>query len=733
MAIIGKIREKSVLLVIIIGLALLAFILGGYEKMSLSSDEGIGYGTVYGEKIDPLKLQEDISKFEQSDRTEFQKQQREYTQKDQEASADKAFNYRVETTILEKEFEALGLEISDAEFDAYLYGTDGFTVMPDLAQGFVDSITGQFSPKLLQKTIERLQSSSKPEEQKSWADSKEYYTNKRKQEKYFSILNQGVYVTKLEAEQEYLAQKEIKSVSYVVRRYAEISDDKIKISDNALKTYYEEHKNDKKYENKQANREVKYFDVTITPSKADSAAFNTTLNTLKKGFSTAKNDSLFVLANSDVKFFSSLHAATFRPEGDPKARPGMTFPVAMDTVFKTASVGQIVGPYQDGMNTRIAKILDFNTKVCKVRHILLSAPKGDAKKIAAAQIKADSIIKLLNKDNFGEFVMKYSEDPGSKDKGGVYEDFMDYEMVPEFSKFSTDMPVGTIGKVKTDYGIHIIEVMDRKAVKYPVLAIIQKTLLPSQQTNDAIEDEVYKLLYKIDAKVSSTSDVNKKVEFFDTIVAKAGYISRPIQIQENKPAVYGFNTPFAENKILTLAFSEESLVGSLCSSPIKDKNRYVIAMLSSIHEKGVPTFEEIKKQLEVELIKEEKAKRFTAQMVKKSLDECAKKGNTQIMKAEVTFANSQIAGSGNEPEIVGAIFSGLKDGARSIPLKGESGVYVIRIDKTTKAPATANYTIEQTQLLASLKGSVAGQARQALLKKADVVDNRRFNQAGIRR
>ena len=157
MAIIGKIREKSVLLVIIIGLALLAFILGGYEKMSLNSDEGIGYGTVFGEKIDPIKLQEDIAKFEQSDRTEFQKQQREYTQKDQDASSDKAFNFRVETTILEKEYEALGLDVSDAEFDAYLYGTDGFTVMPDLAQGFIDSLTGQFSAKMLQKTIERLQ------------------------------------------------------------------------------------------------------------------------------------------------------------------------------------------------------------------------------------------------------------------------------------------------------------------------------------------------------------------------------------------------------------------------------------------------------------------------------------------------------------------------------------------------------------------------------------------------
>jgi peptidyl-prolyl cis-trans isomerase D len=733
MAIIGKIREKSVLLVVIIGLALLAFILGGYEKMSLSSDEGIGYGTVYGEKIDPLKLQDDIAKFENSDRTEYQKQGREYTQKDQDASADKAFNFRAETTILEKEYEALGLDVSQTEFDAYLYGTDGFTVMPDLAEGFKDSITGQFSPKLLQKTIEKLQSSSKPEEQKSWADSKDYYMNKRKQEKYFAILNQGVYVTKLEAEQEYLAQKEVKSISYVVRRYSEIADDKIKISDDAKKAYYEEHKNDKKYENKQANREVKYFDVTVNPSKEDSAVFNKTINTIKTQFSTTKSDSLFVLANSDVKFFTTQKAAAFRPEGDAKAKPGMTYPKEMDTVFKMASVGQIVGPYNDNGNTRIAKIIDFNSKLCKVRHILISAPKGDAKKIAAAQTKADSILKLLTKDNFAEYVTKFTEDPGSKDKGGVYEDFIEGEMVKEFSDFSANQPIGTIGKVKTDFGIHIIEVMDRKSVKYPLLAVVQKTLVPSQQTTDAIEDEVYKLLYKLDSKISKESDLTKKVELFDTIVSKAKYMARPIQIQENKPTVYGFNTPFAENKILTLAFNTEAQVGTLCSAPIKDKNRYVIAMLSAIHAKGVPTYEELEKQIEAELIKEEKVKRFSAQMVKKSLDACAKKGNTQIMKAEVTFASPQIAGSGNEPEVIGSIFSGLKNGARSIPLKGESGVYVVRIDKTTKAPATANYNVEREQLLAGLKGNVSGQARAALMKKADVVDNRRFNSAGIRR
>ena len=732
MAIIGKIREKSGLLVIIIGLALLAFILGDYQKGTNGTDDFIGSGTVYGEKIDEAKFQEDINKFQLSDSKEFQQQQREYTQKDQDASVDKAWNYRVETTILEKEYTALGLDVSQAEFDAYLYGTNGFAVMPDLEKGFIDSLTGKFSAKLLQKTIEKLQNSDKPEEQKSWAESKDYYMNKRKQEKYFSILNQGVYVTKLEAEQEYQAQNEVKSISYVVRRYSEIADEKIKISAAAIKAYYEEHKSEKKYENRNSSREVKYFDVTLKPSKKDSSDFDKGLKGTLAAFTAAANDSLFVSAFQGAKFYSTNRQATFRPEGDPKAKPGMTFPAAMDTIFKSASIGQIVGPYNDNGNVRIAKIKDFNTKICKVRHILIKAPKGDVKKIAAAQGKADSIVKLLTKDNFGEYVTKFSEDEGSVSKGGVYEDFMDGEMVPEFSKFSTNEPIGKIGTVKTDFGIHIIEVMDRKEVKYPILAFVQKTLVASSETTQQIEDEVYDLLVKLDAKVTSVSDNKKKVELFDTIVSKAKYFARSLTIQENKPAVQGFQTSFAEDKILKLAFDNESVIGTMCSSPIKDKDRYVIAMLAVIHAKGIPAFEEVEKQMEAELIKEEKAKRFTVQMLKKSLDACAKNGKTQVMKAEVNFANAQISGSGAEPEVIGSIFSGMKKGEKSLPLKGDAGVYVVRIDKITKAPATKNHTKEKETLLAALKGNISGATRGALMTAADVVDNRRFQKAGIR-
>lgn len=736
MAIIGKIREKSVLLVVIIGLALLAFILGGYKNSSFGADTGIGYGTVYGESVDPEALQEDMDKFIVSDQNEFQKQQRPYTPKDRDQSEDKAWNYRVETTILEKEFEALGIDVQQAEFDAYLYGKDGFTVMPDLAEGFKDPATGQFNPTLLQKQIEKLQASKVPEEQKSWADSKEYYINKRKQEKYYAILAQGVYVTKLEAEQDYQAKEEKKSISYVVRHYTEIPDDKIKVTDDALRAFYEEHKTEKRYENRAANREIKFFDVAVKPSKVDSTAFNKTIEELKSKFAeqkTTKADSLFVLANSEIKFFTTNKAAGFRPEGDPDAKNGLTYPRDLDTVFKTSTIGQIVGPYKDKEYTRIVKVIGYNSKISKVRHILLSADANNKAAIDKAQKKADSLVKILNKSNFAEYVTKFSDDKGSVPTGGVFENIRegDGKLVPEFEKFAIDQPVGKIGTVKTQYGIHIIEVMENKVNRLPILALLQKTLNPSNETTQEIEDDVYKLLYKLDAKISKIEDPKKKIEMFDTIVSKAKYMSRPISIQNNKPSLYGFQTSFAEDKLLRLAYDDESVVGTLCASPIKDKDRYIIAILSAIRSKGVPAFEDVEVQMKAEYIKEQKAKRLIAQMVKKSLQECARKGNTQVMKTEVTFATTSFQGGGNEPEVIGSIFSGMKDGSKSIPLKGDAGVYVIRLDKTIKAKATVNYEIERKALLASAKGNVSGMARAALMKKADVIDNRRFLKAGV--
>lgn len=738
MALITKIREKSALTVVLIGVALVAFVLGDWQKISGSMEDAYGYGTAYGEKIEFKAYEEASRNFEEQDRMQFQQSNREYTQKDQDASLDKAWNYVVETTIFNKEYEALGIDVSDSEFDAYLFGTDGFAVLDELANGFKDSITGQFNAKLLQKRIDEFESSSDKQVQDQWQNSKKYYTDRRKQEKYFEVISQGLYVTKLEAEEEYKAQKEVKSISYVVRRYTEIADDEIKISDDAIKKYYEEHKNEAKYRNRTENREVRWFDVNIMPSKADSTTFNNEIAQLKSSFAASTNDSLYVLSNSDTKFYTSSKWATAVPEGHPKAQNLMlTYPRNLDTVFSTAKIGDIVGPFPSkDEKIALAKVIGFTPQSLKVRHLLISAK--DEKAFTAAQKKADSLMKLITKDNFEEYIMKFSEDKnpstGMVNNGGTYADFIEAEMVPEFSTFAATKPIGTIGSVKTQYGIHIIEVMERSNLRFPVLAAVQKSFKASQETIDQKESEIYDLLYKLDTKMNKKSSISEKLAMFDTIVQKAGYFARPLIIESNNPKLYGFTTTFAEDKILKLAFNEDAKVGDLTTAPIKDKDRYIIAVVSGIRTKGVPNFEDVELAMRKDFLQEKKAERLTNQMLKnKKLEDMAKKGNTVVMKAEVTFAMPQITGAGFEPEVIGSIFSGLKDGQKTLPLKGNMGVYVVRVDKTTKAPTASNYKTEQDQMLATLKNSSSGLTVQALKKLADVVDNRRFQKIGIRR
>ncbi len=730
MAIIGKIREKSWLILIIVGGALLAFILTDYQKMTDATELKYGYGTVYGEKVDMDEFNKTVATAEENARRNAQQQ----GQQPQPVDQDAVWTSFIDKLVLDKQMDLLGINVSDSEFDSYLFGRDGFPVLPDLAQGFTDSLTGMFNEKLLQSRIEDMESSDDPEVQKQWEESKEYYTSKRRQEKYFEIINQGLYVTNLEAKNEYLAQKEVKSISYVFKRYSDIKDEDIDASESKLRAYFEEHKDDKKYENKVSSREIKFFDVFVEPSKKDSAEFNKMMAELKSGFMSTKNDSLYVLKNSDIKWFSSAHMATFKSDKDEKAREGMTYPSYLDTVFKTAQIGDVVGPYEDNGNTRIAKILDFNRNTLTARHILIAAQKDDKAAVAKAKKVVDSILPLINSTNFEEYVVNFSEDPGSKATGGKYEDFMDYEMVPEFSKFATDEPIGKIGYVQTDFGFHIMENIERKPINAPVLALIQKTLIPSQNTIDDKDKEVYDMLFELDDKLAKKESGAAKVQLFDTIASRAGKFSRTVTIMDDAPKLYGFTSKFAEDKLLGLAFKEGAVVGDMVSAPIKDKNRYIIAIVSAIKEKGIATYEDMAEVIKRDYIEEQKAKRITAKMVgAKSVKDLSTKLKLDIQKAEVTFANPQITGGGYEPEVIGALFSGLKDGQRSLPLRGKSGVYVVQIEQTTKAPAAANYMVEKEQLLLSLKGGAQNQAKKALVKEAEVVDNRRLFEINVRR
>ena len=145
MAIIGKIRERSWLILIVIGGALVTFIFTSQGPGGAAGDEEkYGIGTVYGEKVDIDEFGDRVD--EEQDASDKQKQNQENQQAQQQGrqpqkiasvpvEPTRVFNTFVQEMILQKEYDALGIAVSPAEFDAYLFGEQGFDMLPDIAIG----------------------------------------------------------------------------------------------------------------------------------------------------------------------------------------------------------------------------------------------------------------------------------------------------------------------------------------------------------------------------------------------------------------------------------------------------------------------------------------------------------------------------------------------------------------------------------------------------------------------
>ncbi|MCH5690506.1 peptidyl-prolyl cis-trans isomerase [Niabella sp. W65] len=165
-----------------------------------------------------------------------------------------------------------------------------------------------------------------------------------------------------------------------------------------------------------------------------------------------------------------------------------------DSIFKVG-VGNIYGPYLDGGSYTLAKIIATRSipDTVKIRHILIGTVQADPqtgqqipiRDTATAKKLADSVaLAIRNGANFDSMVIKFSNDQGSVNNGGVYDNVPSGEMVPAFNDFIFGNPVGSKGVVKTDYGYHYIEILSQKgsATGYKI-AYINKPIEASEETD----------------------------------------------------------------------------------------------------------------------------------------------------------------------------------------------------------------------------------------------------------
>jgi len=743
MAIIGKIREKSILLVIIIGLALLAFILTDYKSMFGVNEGEYGIGHVFGEKVDQVRFNSLEAKY-----------------------GENTWNYYVDSLIMNKEYDALGLSISDKEFNAYLMADQGFGVIKDQSiQGlFVDSITGKVTEesKKLGRIKLKQQLDQAKKNKKDWAGVKSYYSNIRKREKYLDIISQGIYTTTIEAEDEYKNTEDKKSIRYIFKPTNSIEDSEIKYKESDLVRYYADHKYDAKYQNEKGYKVVRYFNVSNAPSSTDSLEFFNEFNVMSQELSVAENDTVYSNLKSDLKqsFFNARSTAV--PENHFKAEELFTYPPALDTIFQSADIGQIVGPYAcgDKMKSKtkglnyyaISKVIGKTPTRIKARQILvtISASDDTLTKKNQAESYLNQLSSSADRDITFNALKSNSADPvGEYDN--LTELFLNYPEQnrtsfygEEISNFCTNSAVGSVKLIETDRGFHIVEILERDNYYLPKVASIYKEFKPSEETMSLKQKESSTVLSALYRKISKLNSQEKIQAYFDTTLIQGGYQPKAVQLFDNSPEIpLNVLSEPAANKLIQAAYKSGAKVGTLVGRPVRDKNTYVIGMVYSNRQKGAPSYEEIKKDIKKDFLTAKKNEIIVKNFAGKSLEELA--GSESVKPAEVSFKNMNSI----DAEVIGSLFSsnGPKENETTNPIKGATGVYVITVDKVVSAATIKSFKVKKeevnrTSIMQLVRNPMTyNQNRKpseenyiinGLYERANIIDNRKLLNLGIR-
>ena len=718
MALIGKIRAKSGLAVGLVGGALILFILADAFKGMFTPDaEEFVQASVYGEPVDMQKVSETTQLFMNNAQINARNEGREMTPDEISRIKEQAFQEEVRKIIMGKQMELLGIQVNSEELNFLVKGDGTLPPCQDIQNIFRDS-TGNFNIQVLNNFLTSTLPNLTPEQQKEWQNIESNIRDNRMTQKYVNLVAKSMYVTNLEAKRKYVAQNQYKQVQFVVKRYSdEMSNPENEVSDEELRSYYEAHKNEKKYEQKIA-RKFKYVDIPFLRSQADYDRYKRKMEKLKVAFEKTENDSLFVVNNSVRPFYNN--NLGYSPGFYDPRKPNL-YPMDYTDSIVEGKVGAVFGPFEWGNSLAIAKILDFNQskQIAHVRHILInSSGRSDEE----AKLLADSIYSVIKRrNNFIEMCTSFSEDnPMNVAKGGEYKWFTEDQMVAEFTEVSFNNPIGSINLVKTSYGYHIVEVLNRK-YGAPVLGIVQKEVKPGDAANAAAKDKAL--------MISNKLYENKAI--FDSIAKDSGLVVKEGFVNIENPKIFNFKK--GESSALKFVFNGTASKMDVSGPILTDEGVYTIIQLTEIIDEGAPEFDVVKDQMRFEAKKDKIAKKFVQMLSgKNTLEEVAQAANSDIKTVKVNFESTNIQGVGNEPIVVGAICSGLKEGQMTVPIEGNTGVFVVLVTNVENPQETTDYTAQKEELKAAMIQNVSSRIYQGLLEDADLKDDRKKIELGIK-
>ena len=697
MAAIGNIRKHYGLLVVIVGIALLAFVLGDLFR-STNRRQPENVATVDGEKI----THKDYSNMVNMNLENAKAQNGgSLSTEDNYTVHANTLEQMIRDIIMENEYKDLGLVVSGDElFDQFL----GENPNQYVVQSFTNP-DGSFNRELVATYIRDFQTLN-PEMKSMWINFERAIKEDRLNKKYETLLKKGFYLPGKLAARIYADKNEKTSAEVYAIRYNTVADSTVTVSDADNKAFYESNKN--KYQT-EATRSIDYIIFDIVPSKADIEYSKNFVGDLKQDFAQIENAANFVNANSDLPYDS-----TWKSRND--------VPAELESVIFDGNngVGFVYGPYENEGYYNVAKIIAMENRSDSLMasHILVSyanALRSEATRTKEeAQALADSILNVVKKDNskLEDLAKSLSDDPSAQTNNGDLGWFTDGMMVYTFNEFVQDNKVGTVGMVETPYGFHIIKVTDRnEATPKARLAVVAHEIAPSTATYQNVFAEANKFVTE-----------NTTAEEFNKAIEEQGLNKRTYpNLRSNTNRITGINNP---RQIVRWAFDKETKVGDM--STIFDlDNMYVVAVLTKSVKEGYTPAEDIADRYQF-VIKKEKKGAMLAEKAKAYGTDYQKMINElngeKTTVDNVTFDGRGFGNFGVEDKVIGTVI-GMKEGETSEPIVGGNGLYVVKVTKETPAATTTDYSNIVKEQRTRFNNQVLNNSYSALKDVVKIEDN----------
>ena len=688
MSIIQNIRDKGAWIIFtIIVIALVAFVLqDGIGKQGNTTETDLG--TVNGVAINKINFEEKL---------EIQVQNYASQGVKREQLIGFLWNQEIDRILYINEQEKLGITIGNKELTDVLFGTES-----PFKQEFTDPNTGEFKVNDAKQAIAQVKK-SKNQEQINQIEKLyiEPSIENRLRNKYQALIVKGLQLPTWMVQKQYNESNSIANIDIIGVPYANISDSTIKVTDDEVASYIKE--NAAAFQVEEASKSINFVGFSAAPTSADSTNVLNSITALKADFQAAQDPAVFLnKVGSDLPFYNSFIS-------------GKSIQIPNKEAIIAAGVGNAYGPYVDGKNYTIAKVIGVKQwpDSASVRHILITTAGQNGQLVrddSTAKKLIDSIrFAIAGGASFDAMVLKYSEDAGSKEKGGKYEMFPQAQMIGPFNDFSFDNSVGTKGVVKTDFGYHYIEVL-KQTPRSPAykIAYLSKAILPSSETIGAAS-----------AAAAAFATASKDIKSFNQEAVKLNKQTFPaVGIKSMDYEIPGLG----ESRSLVRWVYENDL--NSVSEPTEIGDSYFVAIITGEEKAGLASVASAKPQVEGILRDQKKATQIKQSFKGNTMEAIAANAKTVVQPADsINFNYSLIPGIGNEPKLVGAAFNKAFLNKPSAPIAGNAGVFVISVKSQGAKAATQDLVSFESDLLNRTR-SVIYRTNIALKKVAKIKDTR---------